>query len=89
MACFPFLGGIDYDNSAHVLQFHAESQNGTIITMTECTSIYIIDDYSIEDEETFEVELVFFDSLSLAVTGKSSAVVTILQNKNDCMYLHI
>ena len=78
------LGRVDYDNRAHVLQFHSESQNGTIVTVTECTSIYIIDDHSIEDEETFEVDLVFIDSLSAAVEGKSSAVVTILQSSNDC-----
>ncbi|KAL5516904.1 hypothetical protein EMCRGX_G002348 [Ephydatia muelleri] len=73
-------GGQDYDDSMHVILFRTELRNRT---MTECTTIQIIDDHAIEGDETFEVNLIFLYSSSTSVTNRNSAVVTIHQSSNN------
>eukprot|EP00731_Ephydatia_muelleri_P002076 Em0001g2076a len=70
---------IDYDSSAHILMFYTENVTNSTI-MTECISIDILDDSSIEDIETFKVDIIVVNSYAATVENRSSAIVTIAEN---------
>ena len=77
------LERIDYDSSAHILLFYTENVTNTTI-MTECISIDILDDSSIEDIETFKVDIIVVNSYAATVENRSSAIVTIAENDKYC-----
>ena len=52
--------------------------------MTECISIDILDDSSIEDIETFKVDIIVVNSYAATVEKRSSAIVTIAENDKYC-----
>ena len=53
--------------------------------LTECISINLMDDSSIEDIETFQVYIIVVNSYAATVASRSSAIVTILENDKNCM----